>query len=290
MGGTSKQQQQTQQSSQTSPWAPTQGLLNNIIGGVQGQFNNYQPTSAEAGALNTIQQNAQSLPNFAPQATSLANDLTGNTTGANSGILSSAYQNYQNQLNPIANQNNDPTQTPGIQSLLDTIRSDVGNSVNGMFAGAGRDLSGLNQQTLARGIAQGEAQPLLNQYNQNVQNQMGAAGNLFNAGGSTASGLQDLAQQGYANRAQGLDVGVNGIPAAQNAGAQGILNAASLQRNLPLQNLGGLLGLTLPIAGLGGQSTGTSNTQGSYTMSPVQQFAAIGQGLGGYGKFLFGGG
>lgn len=281
MGGTSKSEQQTTQSSQTNPWAPAQGALNGILGGINGQVSNYQPTSAETGALGQIMGNAQNQPNYGPQATQYANSLlSGGGTAANAGILNNAYQTYQNQANPIANQNNDPMQTPGMAQLLATIRGDVSNQVNGQFAGAGRDLSGLNQQSLARGISQGEAQPLLDQYNQNVAAQQGAANNLFQAGGNTASGLQNFAQQGYANQAQGLDAGINGIQTAQNAGAQGILNAQSLSRNLPLQNLGGLLGLTLPIAGLGGQSTGTSNTQGTQQMSGAQQFGLIANGIG----------
>ncbi len=287
MGGQSSTEQKTQQSSQTNPWEPTQGLLKDIIGGVQGQFGNTTPSAAETGAYNTINQNAQNVQNYAPQAMGLASDLQGGGTSGAQGILGNAYANYQNQLNPIANQNNDPMQTPGIRALLDTIRSDVSNQVNGQFAGAGRDLSGLNQQTLARGISQGYAQPLLNQYNQNVAAQTGAAGNLFNAGGATAQGQQALTQQGFTNRAQGLDLGINGVPQAQNAGAQGILNAAAQQRSGPLSNLAQILGLTLPIAGLGGQSTGTGSTQGTAQMSGADQFAKIAQGTSQLGTFLF---
>ncbi len=90
--------------------------------------------------------------------------------------------------------------------------------------------------------------------------------------------MQGFNQQGFQNRAQGLDTAINGMPAAQNAGATGILNAASLQRNLPLQNLAGILGLTLPIAGLGGQTSGQSS--GTQQMSGAQQFATIASGLG----------
>lgn len=282
MGGTSETTQSTQ--SKTEPWKPTVGLLKDIVGGVQGEFGNYKPTGAETGALNTMMSNAQSTGNYAPQATGLANDLmAGGGVDANSGILRDAYARFQNQLNPIASQNNDPTQAPGMQALLETIKNDVGNSVNGMFAGAGRDLSGMNVQTLARGLSQGMAAPLLNQYNQNVQNQMAAARGLYDAGGQTAQGMQGFNQQGFQNRALGLDTAINGIPQAQNAGAMGILDAASLQRNLPLRNLAGILGLTAPIAGLGSQSSGTST--GTQTDSGMRQFAQFGQGLGG----MFGG-
>ena len=56
------------------------------------------------------------------------------------------------------------------------------NSVNGQFAGAGRDLSGLNQQYLGRGITAAEAPILLNQYNQNVAQRQQAASGLLGAG------------------------------------------------------------------------------------------------------------
>lgn len=280
--GTSKSTQDTntsstmQGTSTQNPWAEAMPALNGILGGLNTQ--SYAPTTAQNNALGTIAQNAQGAQNYGGQATDLANSLmSGGGTAQNAGILGDAYKNYQAQLNPIANQNNDPMQSPGMQAILDTIRSDVSNQVNGQFAGAGRDMSGLNQQALGRGISQGEAVPLLNQYNQNIQNQMGAAGNLFNAGGTTASGLQGFNQQGFQNQGQGLDTAINGIPAAQNNQANQILQAGSQAYQLPLQNLGMLEGLTLPIAGLGGTTntnqsgTGTSQTQGTQTMSGMQQ-------------------
>lgn len=264
MGGTSKQDQQTQtsQQSQTQPWAQAIPALNGILSGIQGQVGNYQPNAQEQTALSQISNNAQSLPNFGPQATDLANKYIG---GDPSGLLSPALQQYQQTLNPIANASLDPTQTPGMRQLLETIRADVGNSVNGMFAGAGRDLSGLNQQTLARGIAQGEAAPLLAQYNQNVSNVSGAAGNLYNAAGQTASAMGQ-------NQGQGFNF-ANLIPQMQNAGPIGVLAANAASRSLPLENLGMLANLTVPIAGLGQQSSGSgsANMTGSNTMSGVQQ-------------------
>jgi hypothetical protein len=195
--------------------------------------------------------------------------------GDPSGLLSPALAQYQQQLSGLANQNNDPMQTPGMQNLLATIRSDVGNSVNQQFAGAGRDLSGENSQALARGISQGEAAPLLAQYNQNVSNQTGAAGNLYNAAGQTAGALG-------ANQAQGFNF-AGALPTLATQGPSAVLQAQAAARGLPLNNLGMLENLTVPIAGLGGQQSGTSNTQGTNTMSGAQQFGAIAGGLGALG-------
>lgn len=289
MSGKSKQESTTQQSSTTEPWKPTLGLLNDIVGGIQGQFGNYQPTAAETGAINTIAANAGNAPNYGPQARALANTMMGDTTGANAGMLGNAYADYQRTMNPYVSADYlDPTKAPGMAAVLDTIKNDVSNNINGMFAGAGRDLSGAHAQTLARGLSQGMAAPLLNQYNQNVAAQQGAARSLYDAGSATAGGLQNFTQQGLANQATGLDIAGNASN-AENAGAMGILSAEALRRGLPLQNLSGILGMALPIAGLGGQSTGTATTTQTSAANPWQ--TAIGGALGGAGLFgsMFGG-
>lgn len=268
-----KQEQQQIQSSRSNPWEPTEPILKDILSGVGGQVSNYQPNANENAALGMLRQNAAGTQNYGAQATGLANDLM--TGGPDrTGMLNDAYSQYQTQLNPYASGTNlDPTQAPGMASVLDTIRNDVGNSINSMFAGAGRDLSGAHQGAIARGLSQGLAAPLLNQYNQNVQNQLSSAGNLFNAGGSTAGMLSGMDQQAFANRGAGLDAAINGVPQAENAKAGNILAAESYARNLPLQNLGMLSGLVGPIAGLGGQQSGQSygTTTGTQSMSPAQQ-------------------
>ena len=66
----------------------------------------------------------------------------------------------------------------GLKPYLDSIAADTTQQVNGMFAGAGRDFSGMNMQTLARGIMQGQAPVVAQQYNQDKQNQIGAANAL----------------------------------------------------------------------------------------------------------------
>ena len=230
--------------------------------------------------------NAANMPTYGTQARSLASDLTGNTTGANAGILNNAYADYRNTMNPYLSPDYlDPTKAPGMSSVLDTIRGDVADNINGMFAGAGRDMSGAHVQTLARGLSQGLAAPLLNQYNQNVGAQQGAARSVFDAGNTAATGGQNFTQQDFANRATGLDIGSN-LANADNAGAMGILNAEALRRGLPLSNLAGILSLAAPIAGLGGQATGTANTQQTNTPSLMQN---IMMGSQAFKNFGFGG-
>jgi hypothetical protein len=236
--------------STTAPWSPAQPALNGILGGINSQLGNYAPNANENNALGQLAGNASSQQNYGNQINGMASSYLG---GDPTGLLNPALAQYQQQLGGIANQNNDPTQTPGMQNVLSTIRNDIGNSVNQQFAGAGRDLSGLNQQSLARGISQGEAVPLLGQYNQNVQNQTGAAGSLYGAAGGTASALTG-------NQAQGTQYAAL-APTYQNAPAQAQLAASAAARGLPLNNLGMLENLTVPIAGLGNQSSSSSQTQ-----------------------------
>src|ERR1044071_4969699 len=212
MGGTTTVETKQQQQQQTDPWKYAVPQLQSVLGNISG-LASPNANAQELQALAQLQANAGNTPNLVPQATSLTGDLSSGGIDR-TGILSGAYGNLQGSLNPIANASLDPTQTPGIAALLATIRNDVGNTVNSQFAGAGRDLSGINEQTLARGIAQGEAAPLLAQYNQNVQNRMGAANSLYGAGAGTAAGLSGLDQQALANRLQAVGVGL-GLPQLQ---------------------------------------------------------------------------
>lgn len=332
MGGTSTQNgttQQTQnqtQSSATNPWAEANPALTGILGQLQGGLNNTGVTNAENSAYGTLQNNAGNYSStVAPQiggyaatllngggamnqAPGLQAGLTnyqgalGNATGAAAGNLSS----YQSQLMPFAN-GSMVGHNPALQAQLDQIRTDTTNQVNGSFAGAGRDFSGANQMALGRGIAAGQAPVIAQQYNQDVQNQMGAAGSLYGAGnttgafqannagnafsaGNTTGGLlSGLNQQSLANQGQGVQSSQDAL-SAQNTGANAALQAEAARRGIPVQALGLLAQIGIPIAGLGGTSsgtsTGTSNGTSNQTnqASGATQFQQIMSGIGSLGN------
>ena len=117
--------------------------------------------------------------------------------------MQSGLSTLQSQLTPYAN-GSMIGNNPALQAQLDQIASDTTNQVNSQFAAAGRDGSGMNQQTLARGIAQGEAPVIAGQYNQDVANQLSAANALYGAQNSTSGLLSGLTQQGLANQLQGV--------------------------------------------------------------------------------------
>ena len=161
---------------------------------------------------------------------------------------------------------------PALAAQLAQIQTDVGNSVNSQFAAAGRDFSGANQMAYGRGVAAGEAPVIAAQYNTDVANQMAAANALYGAGNTTANTLSGMQQQYLANQGQGVTAAQSALD-AQNYGANATLAEEAQRRGIPVQALGLLAQIGVPIAGLGGQTNGT--TTGTQDMSGANQFAAI---------------
>ncbi len=288
MGGTSTQQQS--QSSTTAPWQAAQPALTGILGQLGTNLNNTGVTGAENGALGTLEQNgANATSQYAPAVQNYATGLLNGGGALNqAGAVNQNYQDYYKATNPLAsNTNYNPLDTPGFKDALTTQIADITNGVNGSFAAAGRDFSGANSQALGRGIMQGVAPTIAAQYNQNVNNQQGAAGNLYGAGNTNAGILSGFQQQYLANQGQGVGVAGAATDIA-NAGANATLQAEAARRGIPVQALGLLANIGTPIAGLGGQSTGQSS--GSQTMSGAQQFGTIANGIGsaagGIGNFF----
>lgn len=288
MGGQSKTTQT--QNSTTEPWKDAQPALQGILSQLTGNLANTGMTGAESGAYDTLVKNANSASStYAPQIADFAKTLLGGGGATDqAGAVNQNYQRYVDQTNPLAsNTNYNPYDTPGFKDALSTTIADITNSTNGQFAAAGRDFSGANSQTLGRGIMQGVAPTIAAQYNQNVNNQQGAAGNLYNAGNTNSGILAGLQQQKLANQGQGVNA-AGMATEAQNAGANATLQAEAAKRGIPVQALGLLAQIGIPIAGLGGQSTGTST--GTNQMSGAQQFGTIAGGVGGLFKSFFPGG
>jgi hypothetical protein len=284
MGGESKSE--TTQQSQTQPWSPAQPFLNNVLTQLQGGLSNTGVTSAENGALNTIVQNANnSTTQFAPAIANYAtNLLNGGNATAQSGNINDAYQAYLRATQPLAsNTNYDPMQTPGIGDQIQALKDNITQGVNGSFAAAGRDFSGYNQKALASGLASGLAPVLTAQFNENRNAQQGAAKSIYDAGNTTAGLQAGLTQQDLVNRGQGVTAAGAATDAA-NTGANAALAAEAQRRGIPVQALGLLAQIGIPIAGLGSQNNGSSTTTNQ--MSGVQQFMGITSGL----ASLFGGG
>jgi hypothetical protein len=275
MGGTSTTSQ-TQQS-QTAPWEAAQPMLQGILGQLGPLVQNSGLSPTESGAISQLSQNAAQGNPYASQIGSFAgNLLSGGGADAQAPNLQSGLSTLRSQLTPYAD-GSMIGNNPALQAQLAQIASDTTNQVNSQFAAAGRDGSGMNQQTLARGIAQGEAPVIAGQYNQDVANQLGAANALYGAQNSTSGLLSGLTQQGLANQLQGVTSSQDALN-AQNYTPQQQLALAQLAQSIPAQNLGLLAQIGVPIAGLGQQTSGT--TQGTQQMSGAQQFGTIAGGVG----------
>jgi hypothetical protein len=284
MGGQSSSTQ-TQQS-QTAPWEAARPMLQSILGQLGSGLGNTGLTGAETGALNTLQANAKQGNPYAGQIGGYAQSLlNGGGAAAQAGNVQGNLGAFKSQLTPYANGgmigNN-----PALAAQLAQIQADVANSVNGQFAAAGRDFSGANQMAYGRGVAAAEAPVIATQYNQDVANQINAANALYNAGNTTAGTLSGMQQNYLANQGQGVTAAQSALD-AQNYGATATLAEEAQRRGIPVQALGLLAQIGVPIAGLGTQTNGT--TTGTQQVSGADQFGKIASGIGnlltGYNNF-----
>jgi len=275
MGGQSSSTQ-TQQS-QTAPWEAAQPMLKGILTQLGTGLNNTGLTAAETGALDTLQSNAARGNPYAGQIGGYAQSLlSGGGADAQAGNLRDNLGAFRSQLTPYAN-GSMVGNNPALAAQLAQIQTDVANSVNGQFAAAGRDFSGANLMAYGRGVAAGQAPVIAAQYNQDVANQMAAANALYNGGNTTAGALSGLQQNYLANQGQGVAAAQSALD-AQNYGANATLAAEAQRRGIPVQALGLLAQIGVPIAGLGTQTNGTSTT--TQQMSGVDQFGKIAGGIG----------
>ncbi len=271
MGGQSKQE--TTQNSTTAPWAAAQPALQGILGQLQGNLGNTGVTGAESGALNTIVNNTNNASGtYAPAIADYAKSLlSGGGALDQAGNVNQNYQDYMRRLSTTAD-GGMIGQNSGLAPYLESLKSDITNSVNGRFAAAGRDMSGANSMALGRGLTAGLAPTIAAQYNTDVANQRSAADALYGGGNTTSGLLAGLQQQKLNNQGQGIGA-ANSATDAANAGANATLMAEAQRRGIPVQALGLLAQIGVPIAGLGSQSQGTATT--TKQASPIEQIMGI---------------
>jgi hypothetical protein len=274
MGGDSTTTQ-TQQS-QSAPWQAAQPMLQGILGQLGSNLGNTGLTGAETGALNTLQANAAAGNPYAGQIGGYTQALLGGGSAmAQAPNAQSNLATLQSQLGPYAN-GSMVSNNPALTAQLSQIQTDVGNSINGQFAAAGRDLSGANQMAYGRGVAAAEAPVIAAQYNQDVANQIAAANALYGAGNTTANMLSGMQQNYLANQGQGVSTAQAALD-AQNYGANATLAEEAQRRGIPLQALGLLAQIGTPIGQLGSQ--GNSTTTGTQQLSGAQEFATLAGGI-----------
>lgn len=287
MGGENKQT--TTQQSQTSPWAAAQPALQGLLGQLESQIPSASLSGNEQLALSQLQQNASAGNPFAPQIKSFADNLlSGGGANDQAGAVQSGLDQFKSQMSKFADPSYSSLNDPKLQAALAQIQSDVGNSVNGAFAAAGRDFSGANQMAYGRGVAAAQAPLILDQFNQDRALQQNAAQSLFGAQNTASGLLTGMNQQSLANQGQGVNASGAALD-AQNYGPNAQLAIEAQRRGTPTQQLGLLTQIGVPIASTGSQSSGTSTT--TTKQDPTR--ALIGGAIGGLGllsgNFGFGG-
>lgn len=276
MGGSSKTTNSSA-TTQTNPWESTIPTLNNLIGQVGNQSNFTSVTPTENNAFAGLTANALAGNPYASQIGNVANTLLNGGGPDRSGPATDAYSSLQNSLNPIANQSTNPYDNQAFNQLRGTMTNDITDQIKSQYAGAGYSpvSSGDYAQQLGRGISQGIAPTFLQAQDTLTNQRMGAA-NSLNQGGANLSGiLSGLDQTKLGNQQAGIGASVAALQARDSPYNQ-LLNIGQQQRNLPVQNIGNLESLLVPMAQLGG----TSNSQGTATQTSNPGLLGTAMGIG----------
>lgn len=231
-------------------------------------------TGGQESALANLNSAAAGIPNFGASSSEAIKNLFSSSTAPQVGMLTDAYKTLQGNLGGVASGAQlDPYSTPGFSDAISRMTKDITNNTKAVYAGSGRDPSGAGSfsGTLGRGLTEGIAPVIANQYNQNAGRMDQANNALFGGAGATAGGITGQQQTPLMNAMQAMGM----LPQATGAAllpGQAQLGAANAQFQQPWTNLQSLLGPLTGIAGLGGQSTGTgtsTTTQPQNTLSNV---------------------
>ena len=251
--GSQKQKQQSTQ--QVDPWAPTQPLLKEMIGGLGDAYK----TADTSGVASAIDAQKAAIGQANPAAAAGTNVAQGILNGTNyAPQVASAYGDFQRRLAPTADgTNTDVMNNPQLQALLKQVGTDAAEGINAQFAAAGRDLSGYNQRAVAEGVSRAQTPLLLDQFNRETARSDAAARDLFQGGTGAAT-----TQAGLDAQKAGLDTGAVGLLDQINkdriAQGQEAIDLEQLKAQIPYMNEGWLAQLLYPAAGLGGTQTGTA--------------------------------
>lgn len=289
MGGGDTKTTETKQSSETNPWAPATPLLQNILSSLGGQST--AVTGGQSTALANLNKAASGIPDLSGGVTNAVTGALNTSTAPQQGMLTDYLKQYGSNIGGTASGAElNPYDTPGFGDAIKTMTGDITNAVKGVYAGSGRDPSGAGSfaGSLGQGLTKGIAPVIQSQYNQNKSNQMGAANSLFSAGNATAGGLTQQQMAELTAKFQGLQ-GAGALPGLLTAPAQAQLGAANASYAQPYGNIGMLSSGVLPIAGLGGTSSGTGTSTQETSKSLLSNVIGGATGLAGLNGALGGG-
>jgi hypothetical protein len=156
LGGKSTSRQTTTQS--LGAYEPAKAGLDSALGGLTGLLGQAGLSNKASGALDTIEQNANTATGqFSPAITSgVLGLLNGGGATANDAAIKQNLSDYKGLLSNTASGANIGNNA-ALKAQLDAAAADTTNSINSQWAAAGRDFSPGNAQALARGITTAQA-------------------------------------------------------------------------------------------------------------------------------------
>ncbi len=139
---------------------------------------------------------------------------------------------------------------------------EASNATRARLAAAGRDFSGMENQTVSRGVAQAQTPILVDQLNRERARTDAAAGRLFDASQSTAQNVDALRRGELDQRLKGMDAGKAALD-AKMWGPNSVLNLQEQLKTMPYDELSKIAALLFPAAQLGGkqESEGSSKSK-----------------------------
>lgn len=259
--GSSSKTTNTNSSSQSDPWDKTIPQLDSLLADIVGTKGVIGPTGDQLDAYEQLKRNAVAGNPWAQDIGMLTSDLF--NAESRSGQVGDELAALKARLGATADGARlDPNSNPYIQQMMKTTGDDIANRIKQMFAGAGRDITGnaAGQAAMGRGISAGITPILAQFFDQELNRQSDAAKTLYTAGTGAAGQQADMDRATLATRASGIDA-ADTAQAARDQGANTILNLDQQLKQMPFEDLSLYASLLLPIAGLGGQQSGTSTSK-----------------------------
>lgn len=259
--GSSRKTTTSDTSGQRDPWEPVIPYLTDFLG----KLKNAGPTGItdkQAGAFDTLEAAAGAGNPWTDEQRKLTTDLY--STPDRTGTVSDAYTDLERRIAGYADGGADPMADPGFKALIDQIGTDAQDRIRAQYAGAGRDMSGMEAISTGKGVTQATLPVLVDQYNRNRELKIGTAGALHDAkvGSATTSAGLDAARAGL--RSGGAAAGDTAL-SMENLAPNSILALEQQRKMLPYEDLAMLGSILFPAAGLGEQQTqtGKSTTKGT---------------------------
>jgi hypothetical protein len=241
-----------------APYGPTTDILNNLLAQLRGVSPSLTP--GQSTALTRLQDIGAAGQPFAPAISNVATTLLSGGGPDRTAIPTEAYDKFRTLLTPTATGAYlDPNTNPFFGQTTSDITGSTLAGLKSLYAGSGRDpaLAGPDfQYNVGKGVGAALAPAFSSAYATERGNQLNAINSLLTGATGTTGVLSALDQA----RLNAMTAGIPAAGAAFDATTAGPLlqlQAASQAAGIPVSNLATLLGITVPIAGQFGTTTGT---------------------------------